>query len=113
MAAARSVMFHGLTKMAPAPSDCAAPANSLNTSTPAHQMCHSQCSDHKEAKLFVLYVQRQVDCWEFQHCCNTFLGPPKCISQKTLAVIYFQEHNSPFRQVIISPALSDWHATYS
>ena len=35
MAAAMSVMFQGLTRMAPAPSDCAAPANSLRMSTPA------------------------------------------------------------------------------
>lgn len=34
MAAAMSVMFQGFTKMAPAPSDCAAPANSDSTSTP-------------------------------------------------------------------------------
>ena len=35
MAAAMSVMFQGLTRIAPAPRDCAAPANSLSTSTPA------------------------------------------------------------------------------
>jgi hypothetical protein len=35
IAAARSVMFQGLTRMAPAPSDWAAPANSLSTNTPA------------------------------------------------------------------------------
>ena len=45
MAAAMSVIFQGLTRMAPAPSDCAAPANSLNTSTPAfHETSFSRYS---------------------------------------------------------------------
>ena len=34
IAAARSVMFQGFTKIAPAPKDWAAPANSLKTRTP-------------------------------------------------------------------------------
>ena len=34
-AAAMSLTFHGLTSSAPAPRDCAAPANSLKTNTPA------------------------------------------------------------------------------
>ncbi len=37
IAAAMSVMFQGFTRIAPAPNDCAAPANSLSTSTPAEQ----------------------------------------------------------------------------
>ena len=35
MAADRSVMFQGLTNMAPAPRDCEAPVNSLSIRTPA------------------------------------------------------------------------------
>ena len=41
MAAAMSVMFQGFTRMAPAPSDCAAPANSLRMSTPARALAPS------------------------------------------------------------------------
>jgi hypothetical protein len=44
MAAAMSVMFQGLTSIAPAPSDCAAPANSLSTNTPARTVHHHHCS---------------------------------------------------------------------
>ena len=35
MAADKSVMFQGLTNMAPAPRDCDAPVNSLSINTPA------------------------------------------------------------------------------
>eukprot|EP00959_Pyramimonas_sp_CCMP1952_P157136 3285940-Pyramimonas_sp.AAC.1 len=44
MAAARSDTFHGLTKMAPAPRLCAAPANSDSTSTPAFLDWHATTS---------------------------------------------------------------------
>ena len=40
-AAAMSFTFHGLTNKAPAPSDCAAPANSDNTNTPAFLDWHA------------------------------------------------------------------------
>ena len=41
MAAARSVMFQGFTRIAPAPRDWAAPANSLSTRTPGKDICES------------------------------------------------------------------------
>lgn len=44
MAAAMSLMFQGFTKIAPAPSDCAAPANSLKMSTPALAAWHATYS---------------------------------------------------------------------
>lgn len=40
MEAATSVMFQGFTRIAPAPRDCAAPANCKTNATQTHVVCH-------------------------------------------------------------------------
>ena len=53
MAADRSVMFQGFTRIAPAPRDCEAPVNSLRINTPVTHQCkllkhwaNDECEQH-------------------------------------------------------------------